>query len=257
MLNFPKTGSAFARDAIKRLHRSTGLRAALERRGLMRSSLQELLMKPYFFTDTQGETIPSNSEHGVYFQVPLEHRGKPVVTVMRDPAKRLVSAYEFRSWAKHPVPNLEQAVHWFPAFPEISFEEFFRMNRELTLPYIQPEGMQVQVGPLTTQFIRMYAHDPVKTMLALRGDTDLRTAYDQHFPKIHFLHTENLNQELHDLLLQFGYPSNKIAFILEKQKMNTTSRSRNTYLTPEMTSRLQHSERFFYQLFPEYLKKPE
>lgn len=257
MLNFPKTGSAFARDAIKRLHRSTGLRAALERRGLMRSSLQELLMKPYFFTATQGVTIPTNSEHGVYSQVPAAHQAKPVITVMRDPEKRMVSAYEFRSWAKHPIPNAEQVVEWFPSFPDISFEQFIRMNQELILPYIQPNGMQVKVGPLTTKFIRMYARDPRKTMLALRENTDLRKDYDQHFPKIHFLHTENLNQELYDLLLQFGYPSNKIAFILEKQKMNTTGRSRNTYLTPELTSRLQHSERFFYQLFPEYLNKPE
>jgi hypothetical protein len=254
MLNFPKTGSAFTRDALKQLHRPGRIRQAMEYRGWMKPGLTEHLMLPYFFTETQTASEGLvNSEHGVLLQIPQAHRHKPVFSIVRDPIKRLVSAYEFRSWAKHPIPDLDQAMQWFPNFPDLSFEDFFRMNRELILPYIQPEKMQVQVGPLTTQFIRFYAREPVRTMLSLRENTDLRKDYELHFPQIHFLHTENLNQELHDLLLRLNYSSKRIAFILEKKKKNTTGRSRTRYLTPEQTAQVHQSERFFYQLFPEYL----
>ncbi|MCC6841429.1 MAG: hypothetical protein IT230_14815 [Flavobacteriales bacterium] len=254
MLNFPKTGTAFARDALKHLHRPGGLRSRLEAIRVLRPALQELLMKPFFFTQEHAGSIDRDrSEHGVFIQVPEQHRHKPVVTVVRDPLERLVSLFEFRSWAKYPMPDREQATTWFPQFPDLSFSEFFQLNQVLALPNIQPTGMQVEVGPLTTQFIRFYARDPRKTILSLREDTDLRKDYDLHFPKIRFIHTENLNRELHSLLLEFGYPKKKIAFILEKEKMNTSKRTRATYLTPELIAQLHHSERFFYQLFPEYL----
>ncbi len=210
-------------------------------------------MKPYFFTVQHAATGRLHSEHGVYHQIPGPHRAKSLFTVVRDPLQRLVSLYEFRSWAKYPVPDREQVARWYPQFPDLSFEDFFRLNQELILPFIQPPGMQIRVGPLTTQFIRFYAHNPLKTILSLREGTDLQKDYDLHFPRIRFLHTENLNQEMHDLLLQFGYPARKIKFILDKERMNTTARSRSTYWTPELVNAIHENERFFFQLFPEYL----
>lgn len=254
MLNFPKTGSAFARDTLKRLHQGNRVRRGLERFGLARPRLQEELMMPYYFNPVQQAANGRlNSEHGTYQQIPKEHRHKPVFTVVRDPLRRLVSLYEFRSWVQHPFPSTDRLKQWFPHFPDLSFDEYCKMNQELALPFAQPEGMQVAIGPLTTQFIRFYARDPLKTILSLREDTDLRRDQDLHFPQIRFLHTEHLNQELHDLLLEHGYGRDKLAFILDKPKMNTTKRSRTNYLTPDLVARLHHSERFFYQLFPEYL----
>lgn len=254
MVNFPKTGSSFTRDAIKRVHTTGGLRGAMEKTGLVKPRLQELLMVPFYFTKQQeAANGQPDSEHGCVVQIPAAHRSKPVVSVVRDPMARIVSAYEFRSWARHPFPSLEQVTAWFPHYPDLSFEEYIRWGHELSLPFAQPAGARTAIGPLTTQFIRFYARDPLKTFLALRDDTDLRKDYDLHFPKIHFVHTENLNRELHDLLLQLGYPREKIAFILEKEKTNTSPRTRSSYLTPELVARLHHSERFFYQLFPEYL----
>lgn len=258
MINFPKTGSAFSRDALKRIHKTGNLRRALERRGFAKPALRELLMVPFYFTKEQESANGRpDSEHGCVTQVPADHRGKAIVSVMRDPVSRLVSLYEFRSWAKHPFPGKQQLTEWFPKFPNLSFEEFYRYIHELSLSFAQPPGLQTEVGPLTTQFIRFYARDPLKTILSLREDTDLRKDYDLHFPKVHFLHTENLNRELHSLLLEFGYPKEKIAFILEKEKMNTSERTRAAYLTPELIARLHRSERFFYQLFPEYLQALE
>jgi hypothetical protein len=254
MLNFPKTGSAFARDTLKKVHQPSGITAALMRLGLAQPTLQEHLTKPFFFTKEHSASIDRDrSEHGVYMQIPSEHRGKTLMTVVRDPMKRIISLYEFRSWAKYPIPDRTTVTNWFPHFPELDFNEYFDMLMHRSLPYVQPEGLSVAIGPLTTQFIRFYARDPMKTILSLRDGTDLRKEYDLHFPKIQFLHTEDLNRELHQFLVTCGYPSNKIDFILDKQKMNTTVRTRPEYFSSAHISDLVNLERFFYQLFPEYL----
>lgn len=255
MLNFPKTGSTFARRALNQVHQPGRIRRILEDYKVLAPAVEEQLMMPYFFTEIHRQaTGDASSQHGVYSQIPAAHKNKVVATVIRDPFKRLVSLYEFRSWAKHPIPDSVQVKKWFPNFPDLSFNEHFSYTQEHTLPYVLPEGMQVEVGSLTAQFIRFYAHDPLKTMLALREDTDLRRDYDLHFPKIHFLHTENLNQDLHDFLLELGYPATRIAFILSKKKVNTTTRSKPSYFTQELFDEFQRKERFFFQLFPEYLR---
>lgn len=256
MLNFPKTGSTFARSALNQVHEPGRIRQALERLKLLAPAMEDRFMAPYFFTEAQRQAAARpQSQHGVYVQIPDKHRSKALITVIRDPFKRFVSLYEFRNWANHPTPDRAQLLKWFPNFPNLSFKEYFSFAEELVLPYVLPEGMQVEVGSLTAQFIRFYARDPLKTMLALREDTDLRRDHNLHFPKIRFLHTENLNQELHDFLLEMGYPDKKIAFILSKKKVNTTKRSKPTYFTPELIEEFQRKERFFFQLFPEYLPK--
>lgn len=254
LLNFPKTGSTFARHAMHQVHRRRLPGRVLERAGVLKPPVTEFRVHPYFFTQIHSAT-GNVSQHGTYIQIPAAHRSKPVVTVVRDPLTRIVSLYEYRDWQTRHFPNLEWLKQQFPHFPDLSFEEFVDMQQR-AVPFAQPPGLQIAIGPLTTQFIRFYARDPMKTIMALREDTDLRKDYDLHFPKIHFLHTENLNQELHDLLLHFGYSPSKLAFILQKGKVNVSKRSRRSYITPQIKDTIQKSERFFYQLFPEY-RSPE
>ncbi|MBK9176762.1 MAG: hypothetical protein IPM46_10595 [Flavobacteriales bacterium] len=61
-----------------------------------------------------------------------------------------------------------------------------------------------------------------------------------------------LSKELYQYLLQFGIPEDRITFILEMKKLNTTKRSLPVYMTPEHVTRIRRSERLLFQLFPEY-----
>ncbi|MCB0764782.1 MAG: hypothetical protein KDB84_08765, partial [Flavobacteriales bacterium] len=65
---------------------------------------------------------------------------------------------------------------------------------------------------------------------------------------------ENLSTELFDYLTELGYPRSRIDFILSMDKVNTTKRSRPEYFTPQHQEQIRHSERFLFQLFPEYLR---
>lgn len=250
MINFPKTGSSFARTVIKEVHEPKGVKRALRSVGLLKPDLQELLM-PLVWLKDPGWNYPN--QHGTYSQIPPEHRGKRVMTVVRDPLERMVSAYEFRHWARFPG-NQEAAIRErFPHFPDLSFEEFMEMNERFILPTRLPDGMQTHCGLVTFQFVHYYARDPLKTLLELRDDSDLRRDHDHHFPNITYLHTEDLSRELHAFLLEMGYAPDRIAFILSKPKVNVSKRTRPSYLTPAMIEQVRHRDRFFYQLFPEYL----
>jgi hypothetical protein len=245
MLNLPKTGSSFARKMIKELLEPNGLQRLLGRKPPM----EELLMIPFRFKPSRHQ-YPS--QHAVWSQIPAEHRNKPVVSIVRDPIDRLVSAYEFRHWERHPPLAPDEMRSSFPGFPDLSFEEFLRMSYDLQLPRSLPEGMRTEVGPLTVQYIRFFARDPLRTMLSLHDGMDLAAVREEHFAPVHYLHMENLREELIAFLISVGYSERQVSFIRERQRVNTTKRSQKTYFTPALTARVLHMERFLYQLQPEY-----
>ena len=50
-----------------------------------------------------------------------------------------------------------------------------------------------------------------------------------------------------------GYAPERLRFILDKPKVNTTQRTRSDYLTPKIVEHVLHAERFLFQMLPEYL----
>ena len=110
------------------------------------------------------------------------------------------------------------------------------------------------VGPLTLQFIRMYARDPLRTALALHDGIDLRRCWREHFPRITFLRTERLTEQLPRWLMDQGYSRRSLGFVHAKERVNRTGRSRQRYFTPALANELRQRERLFYQVFPDYLR---
>lgn len=257
MLNLPKTGSTFSRQALRRIHFGGRLKQAAIRFGLHDAGMEELMMKQFYFTDLDAGANRVARQHGCYCQIPAQHREKTIFSCVRDPFRRLVSLYEYAAWKHQVFPSREIVTDRFAHFPDLSFEEFFDLECRIGPTYSQPEGVQVEIGPLTTQFIRFFARDPVKTILSLREDTDLKADYDTHFPAITFLHTENLNQELAAFLGDIGYTPRQLAFLQDARKTNVSGRSRQSYFTPGLVAELLQRERFFFQLFPEYLPQAD
>ena len=94
MINFPKTGSTFARTAILKLHpkENEGL---LVRLGLKEPSVKELIMPQLFFTDLQRASNPIPEQHAGYVQLPRKYRDRTIMTVMRVPPKIAVDPVGF------------------------------------------------------------------------------------------------------------------------------------------------------------------
>lgn len=179
LLNYPKTGTTFTRKIIKTIYKD---------------KYEELLLPVI-----SGRISP----HGIYSQIPPEHQGKKVVSIVRNPFDLYVSLYFFRWFAHSPPENPETLRSFYPNFPELSFGEFLDMmdrfnKRDILRAY--DISANTDFGFNTTKFLQFYSCDPKSELNELiqgKFDPFLR------LPKIHFLRQEFLRQDLIEFLSPF------------------------------------------------------
>lgn len=251
VLNYPKTGSTFVRNVIKDLHQSGPFRSVLVKWGFVKPHFEDVKGPRFSLHDKDPV---KTTQHQVYAQVPDIHKHKPIVTVIRNPFDRLVSVYEYRDWVKHPPASIEEIRDKYPTYPDLDFAGFVSMRQEFLMKsFLGDIKLNMEIGPTTVQFIRFYARDPKAYLSFLHEGMDLTTDREKHFPEIEFLHTENLNADLHSFLMKMGYPGEKIKFILDRPPVNTTKRQPKPYFTQSIIDDVIHKERLLLGLFPEYL----
>ena len=239
MLNFPKTGSSFARKALKEIYEKndTPLHKVLHRFKLASKPLLIELIQPRI---DEIYNYGIKDQHGTYRQIPEQHRHKPIVSVTRNPFDRYVSRYLTGWWKRHPPADIGQVKKYYPLFPELSFKEYYELynllGRENRLNGISPK---IELGFQTIHFIQFYFKEPMR------------------IPEIVFLHQDNLNQELYEFLLSVGHPEKAISFILEADKVNVTPRKHSqrdlsSFYSQSLMDDVYEKDKLLFDLFPEF-----
>jgi hypothetical protein len=255
MLNFPKTGSSFARKALRKIHRYETLpNRILRKLNVPQSSMIELSLPSVDRRFPDG----LQDQHGTYRQIPEGHRHKTVVSIIRNPFDRYVSAYLF-GWWKTNLPTTEKRLlEAFPNFPDLSFREYYEMTnlfgRENRLRGLSP---RIDLGFYTIQFVQFFFQDPERALRRIDGDYITRKRYLDDMAELVFLHQENLNSELYDFLLAMGYPEADIAFIHNAERVNVTPRAENQcrwedLLSADLQEDILNKDRLVFDIFPEY-----
>jgi hypothetical protein len=249
ILNNPKTGSTFVRAVMRRLYggveQSPGRRASLlNRLGISRQSGLTELMLPNL--KALGPRPPD--QHGAYEQIPSEHRGKVVVSVVRDPFQRLLSIYRYRWWAKHPLVDPAILAHHFPNFPELSFEEFVRMEDLAAGLHLPASGASLQVGRQTIRFIQMFFRHPAEVFRRLDAEYLDSDHFLRDLPPIRFLRTERLNHDLYYFLREHGYAEERIAFVLGHEPLNTTPPQAGSPWSEALVAHVLDRERLLFRI---------
>lgn len=187
MLNFPKTGTTFAREAVKAVYGQKEGRPWqwAARFGLYRPPVQELLLPKLYGTEPAGYI----DQHGIYQQIPVEHASKQVVSIIRNPLEKFISSYVFEWWRKH--PSEEMRAH--PKFPDLSLADYFDFSAT--------QGSH-GLGPATFAFIRFYSPDPAKVAQRVHAGESL----EENVPPITFLRQETLREDLLRFLEGLGIP---------------------------------------------------
>jgi hypothetical protein len=192
------------------------------------------------------------NQHGTYAQIPAEHGHKPVVTALRNPYTRLISQYRF--WIQQRFTFLIPEARWraeFPAFPELSLEEYLRMREIALAEELRGVPMRVQAGHQTVEFVRMFFREPESALRRLDEEYVASGRFREDMPAITFLRTEELNRELYDFLAAHGFAEERIAFILDHQKMNVTraaSEKKDALWTPAAIEHVQERERLLFAM---------
>jgi hypothetical protein len=259
VLNFPKTGSTFVRTVLERIHRTRTAplwKQAAYKVGLARKPLFKTLMLPNLMISGLRANIPN--QHGKWSQIPDEYKHLPVVSVARNPFDRLVSQYEFRWWATHPVEPPEVLRLRFPRFPDLSFREFLELEYSSIRLRIAKNPRTV-MGPMAAQMVTMYAKDR-DAMLDVLDDEYIESGqYLIHFPELHFLRTERLNEDLKEFLLGRGYLSEEVDFISTMGKIQPKEgtnrkpgRSWIDYYDDETLNLVWHREQLAFKIYADH-----
>jgi len=257
LLNYPRTGSTFARNALRALYlrRGGAWKAALRRLGLTPTGIRELTLPIERTSAARREG--RRSQHGAFSQIPREERRKIVVSITRHPLDRVVSGYELGFWRDHP-PADPAVIRWrYPAFPDISFSEFLRMEVEFDTPNVlQGVPLRADVGPRTLHFVRFYAEDPDEALARLTDESIENGEFLRSLPELRFLHTENLADELSAFLQEIGFGAAETALLRRLPRLNVAGSRRNRpwadYFTAEEVADFRRRERLLFRKFPEY-----
>jgi len=232
LLNVPKTGSSFTRKIIKKVYKD---------------KCEELLLRVM-----SGRT----SQHGTYAQIPDEHRGKIILSIIRNPFDRYVSQYHFK-WYSHSSPVSPDILKSnYPSFPEISFIEFLdMMDRFNKLIILKHHGISANtdIGFQTIHFAAFFTSSPEQDLRAL---IDEKSEHLLKIPRIHFLRQEYLRRDLIDFLSPY-HGHQIIRSIVDSESDENVSRGiedRNwkKYWTPDLLETYRRKEAPLLNIFSYY-----
>ena len=238
VLNLPKTGSSFVRQVLKEIHARRRWRWGADR------FLKELLLP------REGALAGGRDQHGTWSQVPVAYRHLPVVSVIRSPYDKLLSAYRYRWWADHPPVDRETLVRRLPNFPDLSLDEFatlWDLAVERRLGGENPLGL----GHQTVQFARFFFREPERAIRALSDDYVDGGAFERDMADVTFLRQERLNEELAGFLGRFRYSPAELELCRRHPRVNETADSATdprALWTPTALEHVRSRERFLLRI---------
>ncbi|RFN60033.1 hypothetical protein [Marixanthomonas ophiurae] len=251
MINFPKTGTAFARKILMDLHTNPSFwDKAQFNLGLKKKPFFQNLLLPNIRTASARKGFMN--EHGICEQIPIGHKNKPIVSIKRDVFKRYISMYNYEHWKKWPFINRTIIKEKYPNYPELTFEEFVHFLIDYNpLSYHPKVKRELPIGPLTAQYILFYFKNPFQVLKNIDKEYIDSKSYMQDRYSIHFLDQNNLNQDLYNYLLKMDYDKNKIEYILYAPKTNNSTpkgKGVEDYFTKDLKKLVSEKESFLLEL---------
>ncbi len=257
LLNYPRTGSTFVREALRTVYEQGGgrLTQLVGRLRPGRPRLKELLLP---INRTASALLDKRkSQHGAYSQIPISHRDLPVLCVTRHPLDRIVSQYEHGFWRDHPLGDLKQLERLFPAFPDLSFRDYLKLQSTVGFDSVRQDAIiKANVGACTLHFIRFFFPNPDAALARLTDESIDSGEFLRGMPEIHFLRTEDLVNDLRTFLHSIGFNQQETAFLVDKPPANRAlSRGGRTwpdYFSTSEAAQYRQRNRLLFQMFPEY-----
>lgn len=258
LLNFPKTGSSFAREMIKTVyrHRESGIRRFLMNAGIIKPDILEIMMPKI------DETIHYDivDQHGTFRQIPPEHRKKSIVSIARNPFSWYVSNYFYRWWADYPQTDIQIIRRAFPSFPDLSFAEFYEMDNDFSKGNrLRNINLSSELGSMTIQFIQSFAKEPESLLPAVNDRYIMTGKYKEDFSHIHFLRQEKLEAGLISFLAGMGFRMKDLRFIENMPRINETictgygDKDYRKFVPEPVGRKILERDRLLFSMFPEYV----
>lgn len=179
--------------------------------------------------------------HGVVRQIPVEFSGFPIVSAVRDPVERLVSAYLYGDWKKQDAlpENLDSIKLKYPNFPHIEFDDFYKLFSSEENHFII-DNTKIACGGQSWSLLNFFCKkldikNNQKICFSSWGD------FASIFDSVFFLPSNNISLDLHSQLKKFDFSLKDINFIKYKKKSNVSKKT-DTQLSSNLQSRIYQQE---------------
>lgn len=250
LLNYPKSGSTFARTVLAEIH---------EKRSAAASRWQMMLLPARLRTNAKFiELMVPNiklqggpehpDQHGCYSQIPACYKHLEVATIVRNPFERFLSAFEFRWWVRFPAVPIPKLMDMFPNFPHLVLDEYVEFTK-VNMQYGRMNGdaIRANVGNQTVQFIQMFFRKPREVLAKLTDDyIESDQIFDDMAP-ITCLRQERLNEDFAEFLGRHGYSADECNYVRQRARVNVTER-RGERLTSKAVDHVWYSERMIFRI---------
>jgi hypothetical protein len=202
----------------------------------------------------------AGDQHGVCNDLPKSEQGKTILSCIRNPFDLYVSEYTFNWWKKYPhrwFHDLATVEKAHPDWRNLKFEDFISLSNRYAewvhkalVKYPKAEAL----GWYSHKFIYYYCCDSDYVFEAADNLDLLVERVQESTHRVHFLHTERLNQELFEFLLSKGYPRHLIEFIRTKDKIGTSrpNHEYRTWYTDRLRREIEQKDALIFRLFPEF-----
>ncbi len=233
-INNPKTASTFVRETLRQLYSIFPADSEGKRKRFQSRWIKEILCPEQ--RPGAGKRTGKPTPHGTVSQIPIQCRHLPVASAIRDSVSRYLSLYNYRDWQKlDQLPaSIEVVLEHFPNFPNLGFEEFVEYSSKFYgTADLMVGDFCFRAGPLSMDFLRFFTvpQESNTAVISFESWEDLIS----QIQKTKFLETANINQSLHDFLLEFGFHKDDLAFIISKPPSNVSEKKfQNIQLDAEM-----------------------
>jgi hypothetical protein len=243
MLNFPKTGSSFARKVIKKAYANSKTEF----------SKSQMMCEELILPNIRNNISKNKSDHhGTYCQIPPSYTDREIVSILRNPLDRFLSIYKYGAW-KHspPLPNdLVRKV--FPNFPELTIDEFIEMQNESIKHRLGFDIKKIEIGIQSIQLIQMFFRNPDSTLKNIFSGIYSKEEVENGLGNIKFLSQENLREDLFHLLIKCGFKEDELAFIQAEKASNVSdygTNDKSIFLTQNLKQYLEDKEWLYNSFF--------
>lgn len=182
-VNNPRTGTTFARQAIKAAYSNSG-----------RLELVDELLLPV----QRGWTSSSVDHHGTVEQIPAAFSNLPIASAVRNPYTLAVSNYELGAW-KSRAPIGHGFLKHFDRFPNLSLSEYLHLQDSLMRARWGISYEEHGIGPMSAHFIQMFARSSALAFDRVRGGAPF-CEISKLIANVQFLRQETLRADLGALL---------------------------------------------------------
>jgi hypothetical protein len=213
------------------------------------------------------EEVPGKKHSGIS-QIPDGNKDKIIVINVRDVFDHYVSRYTFRFWANTGESqkrfNMKLIKRDFPNFPDITFSEFltifntwtYHNSSDPSRPNKRNEVFsRLQIGHNSYSLVRLTQKKVLPFFHEMDEMSDEKLL--SKFADFRFLRTENLNDDLSDLLEEIGVPKSETKFIRESERILPKRGGRGRaedwrrYFSYEDVQMIMKYDRLYFRLFPE------